>query len=240
MRANNHKVLITGGTRGIGFSLAKRFLETGNDVIITGRSSSALAQAINHLPGAIGFIADMMSLADLQQIHREYPDITVLVNNAGVQYNYEMIGSHHQFDRISTEIQTNFQGLVQLTALYLPDLSQRQESAVINISSGLAFVPKQSAPVYCATKAAVHSFTQALRWQLEHTPVHVCEVIPSLVETDMTAGREGSKITTDALVEQFWQGYLRNQTQIKIGRVALLLHINRWLPLLAERIIRHG
>lgn len=240
MQTNNHTVLITGGTRGIGFHLAQRFLNAGNKVIITGRNPETLTKATEQLAGAIGEVADMTNLDDLKQLHEKYPDVTVLINNAGVQYNYEMLESEQSFERIGTEIQTNFSGLVQLTALYLPTLAQKPESAVINVSSALAFVPKQSAPVYCATKAAVHSFTRSLRWQLEDTTIRVFEVIPALVETDMTAGRTGDKITPKALVDEFWTGYQRDQTQIAIGKVGLLLRVNRFLPSIAERIIRNG
>jgi len=240
MKTSNHKVLITGGSRGIGFALAKHFLSFDNTVIITGRSADNLKHASDQLPNVMTEVADMTRLEDLQRLYQKHPDVTVLVNNAGVQFNYGMLNSHEQFDRIQQEIDINFTGLVQLTALYLPSFTQKPESAVVNLSSGLGFVPKQSAPVYCATKSAVHMFTRTLRWQLEDTNTKVFEVIPSLVDTEMTTGRGEGKISPEALVEEFWVGYTKNQYEINIGKVKLLHIINRFLPSVADRIMRHG
>ncbi|MBZ0277211.1 MAG: SDR family NAD(P)-dependent oxidoreductase [Anaerolineae bacterium] len=240
MRTINHTVLITGGTRGIGLALAKRFWEAGNRVIITGRNPDTLANAQAELPGAEAILADMTNPLNLKNLHTSYPDVSVLINNAAVQYNYALTESEAAWERVTTEIHTNFVGLVQLTALYLPGLQAQPESAIVNFSSGLGFVPKQSAPVYCATKSAVHTFSLSLRWQLEQTGIKVFEVIPALVDTDMTVGRGENKITTKQLVDEFWANFEKDRHQIAIGRTRMLLMLDRVFPSIAQRIMRHS
>lgn len=229
MQITNQTVLITGGTRGIGLALARRFQQSGNRVIITGRSK------IN-LPHIETVIADMTHADDLKRLHENYPDVTILINNAGVQYNTPL--AQVDLASVDNEIHTNFLGLAQLTTLYLPNLLAQPEAAIVNISSGLAYVPKQSAPIYSGTKAAVHIFTKSLRWQLEDTSVRVFEVVPPLVETDMTQDRTTGKITTDQFVDAFWTDFQRNRYEIVIGKSKMLLRLNRWMPSVAERIMR--
>jgi short-subunit dehydrogenase involved in D-alanine esterification of teichoic acids len=114
------------------------------------------------------------------------------------------------------------------------------EAAVVNVSSGLALVPKKSAPVYCGTKAGLHLFTKALRYQLEGSPVKVFEIIPPVVDTPMTAGRGRGKISPKQLVEEFMRAFAKNQFEVNIGKVKLLRLINRLLPSLADRIMKNG
>ena len=123
----------------------------------------------------------------------------------------------------------------------LPILLLRQpESAIVNVSSGLGLVPKQSAPVYCATKAGLHIFSKALGYQLAHTGVRVMEVIPPLVDTPMTAGRGRNKLSPEQLVDEFLRGFARNQREINIGKVGLLRLIQRISPALADRILKNS
>lgn len=239
MNTTGQTVLITGGSRGIGLALAKRFCDAGNRVIITGRNLQTLSQAKEAMPQIETFVADMANEADLKRLCETYPDVSVLINNAGVQYNYDFTQSY-DFSAIQSEIQINITGLIQLVGLYLPKLLQSENAAIVNVTSALGYVPKQSAPVYCATKAAVHSFTQSLRWQLENTSVVVYELIPSLVETEMTAGRGSGKITPEQLVDEFWGAFKQDRFVIPIGQAKTLLLLNRWLPGVAQRILRHS
>jgi len=241
MKTTQQTVLITGGTRGIGLAFAEKFLQAGNQVIITGRNAEALAKIQAKHPSIKTAQADMGNLDDLKQLVAQHPGITVLINNAGVQYNYSFTDSDDRLATIRSEIQINLTGLIELTHLYIPHLSRHRESAIVNLSSSLGFVPKENAPVYCATKSAVHTFSRALRWQLESTPIKVFEVVPPLVDTDMTKGRgDNNKIAPSDLVDEFWRAFQANQTHIPIGKAKILLRLNRWLPSVAERIIRKG
>jgi short-subunit dehydrogenase involved in D-alanine esterification of teichoic acids len=127
-----------------------------------------------------------------------------------------------------------------LTHEFLPFLKRRTTSAVINVSSVLALVPKQSASVYCATKAAIHSFSRSLRWQLEGTKVKVFEIVPPLVDTAMTTGRGKGKLSPEALSAEFWSGFKADKLEMHIGKAKAAALIARLLPSIAERIIRYG
>ncbi len=240
MRTTDHTVLITGGTSGIGLALAKRFLRQGNVVIVTG-TNALKAEAVKHDLPAIKFeLVDMRDRHALEKLMYRYPDVNILINNASVQYNYEFADPAISPTQIATELDINLLSPLHLTKLFLPQLLSRSTSAIINVSSGLGIVPKQSAPVYCASKAALHSFTKALRWQLEGTSVRVFEIIPPLVDTAMTRGRGRGKITPDALVQEFWGNFSNDRYEMRIGKTKFLFVLQRLMPSLAERLMRSG
>jgi len=240
MRTTQNTVLITGGTSGIGLELARRFHRAGNAVIVTGRNPAALERARAELPGLIAEQVDMADLAGLAGLIERHPAINILVNNAAVQYNYELADPASGLGLIDEELTINLLGPLRLIKLLLPRLLASQAAAIVNVSSGLGIVPKQSAPIYCASKAAIHSFTRSLRWQLEGGPVKVFEIIPPLVETPMTAGRGRGKITPAALADEFWAGFVRDRLELRIGKTRLLFQLQRFAPALAERIMRPG
>ena len=129
---------------------------------------------------------------------------------------------------------------MKLCSAFVPILMDNSESAIINISSGLALSPKKSAPVYCATKAGVHMFSKALRYQLEDSHIKVFEVLPPLVDTPMTANRGVSKISTAQLVDEFLDGLENNRFEMNIGKVKLLKLMHRISPALAYRILKNN
>lgn len=240
VKTTHHTVLITGGTSGIGLALARRFLREGNAVIVTG-SNPQKAEAVKYeLPMLTVGLADMRDRQALETLVSHYPDINILINNAGIQYNYEFADAAITPAQIATELDINLLSPLHLTKLLLPRLLSHPTAAIINVSSGLGIVPKQSAPVYCATKAALHSFTKTLRWQLEGTSVRVFEIIPPIVDTAMTQGRGRGKISPEALVEEFWHDFCRDRYEMRIGKTKLLFVLQRLMPFLAERIMRSG
>jgi NAD(P)-dependent dehydrogenase (short-subunit alcohol dehydrogenase family)/enamine deaminase RidA (YjgF/YER057c/UK114 family) len=160
-------------------------------------------------PGLIAVEADMTNRSALDRLVASYPDVTVLVNNAGVQYSYDLADAATPLALLDAELDTNLVGPLYLTRRLLPQLLRAEQAEIVNMSSLLGLLPKQSAPVYCASKAALHSFTQTLRWQLEGTPVKVFEIIPPLIDTAMTAGRGTGKISPAALADAFWHAYER-------------------------------
>ena len=240
MKPTQNTVLITGGTSGIGLELARRFHRAGNAVIVTGRNPAALEQARAELPGLVAERVDMADLPALAALAARHPAVNVLVNNAAVQYNYDLADPGRGVELIDEELAINLLGPLRLTKLMLPGLLAHPAAAIVNVSSGLGIVPKQSAPVYCASKAALHSFSRSLRWQLEGGPVKVFEIIPPLVETPMTAGRGKGKIAPAALVDEFWAGFVADRTELRIGKTRLLFQLQRFAPALAERIMRPG
>lgn len=240
MQTQGQTILITGGTGGIGKALAERFLAAGNRVIVTGRDERKLAALRAEHPLVETHVADMADVGALERLAAACPDVTVLVNNAAVQNNYDFADTNVSAELITSELATNLSGPLTLIKLLLPQLLARPEAAIVNITSGLAYVPKQSAAVYCGSKAGLHLATRALRWQLEDTPVRVFEVIPPLVDTGMTAGRGSGKITPQALVDEFWPAFARDQAVIPIGRSRLLLLLQRAAPGVADRIMRRG
>jgi short-subunit dehydrogenase involved in D-alanine esterification of teichoic acids len=243
MKLGNNTIFITGGSSGIGLALAKAFSALDNTVIVCGRNLEKLESVENSYP--IHTIqCDITKEDEVQQalgkIKTEFNGLNILVNNAGIQYNYDFYEDENALEKIEDEISINFLAQVKLTKLFLPILMKQPEAAIINVSSGLGIVPKESAPVYCATKAAVHIFSKSLRYQLEKTPVKVFEIIPSLVDTDMTKGRGKGKISPETLAKEVITNLEKDSYEIRVGKVKLLFLINRLMPSLAERILRKG
>ena len=188
MNVSGHTVLITGGAGGIGHALATRFHDAGSDVMICGRRADKLREARAAHPS---FKIKTCDIADARQrlelldwAFAESPELDVLVNNAGVQQwldLHEPIG----VETIQREIATNVEAHIHLALAFFERVKTKQGAAIVNVTSGLAFVPLARVPIYCATKAAMHSFTRSLRHQLADTPVEVVEVIPPAVNTDL-------------------------------------------------------
>lgn len=240
MQTAHNTVLITGGTSGIGLALAQRFLDADNTVIVTGRDASKLAAVRATLPALETVQADMTDPRALMALATSYPAVNVLVNNAAVQHNYVLADPAVGVALIESELRTNLLGPLVLIKLMLPQLLAQPAAAIVNVTSGLALVPKQSAPVYCASKAGLHSFTKALRWQLESSNVRVFEVIPPLVDTPMTEGRGQGKLAPEAVAAAFWRDFARDRYEMPIGRTRLLMLLQRLLPGVAERRMRPG
>lgn len=244
MNTSGNTVLITGGSSGIGLALATRFLTLNNKVIITGRNQEKLEEIQATYPDIdifVGDLTDKRSLDDLVLfIEQQHPDLNVLVNNAAVQYNYHFIDEPNLTYKIDYEVSANLTAPLQLTGLLLPLLLKNPNSAVINVSSGLFISPKKSASVYCATKAALHSFSKTLRYQLEETSIKVFEIIPALIDTPMTAGRGKSKITAEELTDEFLRNFKADKFESYIGKTKWLRRIHRLLPKLADNIMKNG
>lgn len=238
MKKSGNVVLITGGSAGIGLALAKKFLEADNKVIITGRNEDKLLQVKSNFPQIVTEVADSAREDDLRKLVEKYGDVNILINNAGVQYNYVFIEERNAQDLIQMEFNINLIGPVLLIQMFLPKLLSKKEAAIVNVSSGLGLVPKESAPVYCASKAGLHIFSKALRYQLESTNIKVFEIIPPLVDTEMTKGRGRGKITPETLAEEFWDKFINDKYEMNIGKVKLLNLINRISPQIADKIMR--
>ena len=248
MELSGHKVLVTGGSAGIGLELARGFLHRGNRVAICGRDAARLSAARAELGSVETIECDLAKTADVDSLAARASDaldgLSILVNNAGVQLNFSFadVDPERAVVDVDREIRINFTSLVSLTARCLPFLRENAQAAVINVSSGLAIAPKSSAPVYCATKAAVHSFSQSLRYQMEDSlpNVRVVEVIPPLVDTDMTRGRGSGKISPEQVALETFRALERDRFEVRVGKVRLLAVVHRISPGLAARILRNS
>ncbi|WP_242920077.1 SDR family oxidoreductase [Pontibacter liquoris] len=189
MKLAGNTVLITGGASGIGFALAERFLKAGSEVIICGRREEKLQQVRQQYPTLhtrvcdVGDPADRVALA--RWVKQEFPKLNVFINNAGIQRRVAVADIGEAWEAHQQEIAINLEAPIHLSALLLPLLQQQPEAYIMNVTSGLAFVPGAFAAIYSATKAAMHSFTMSLRQQLAHTSIKVIELVPPAVNTDL-------------------------------------------------------
>lgn len=237
MKITGRTILITGGSAGIGLAFALKFLDLGNQVIVTGRRQTVLDEVKAKYPKLHtiqGDVADPVQIASLAtRVKAEYPRLDVLMNNAGIMLHKNLKVPATDLDGLMAEMNINVGGVIRMTSAFI-DILAANKGTVINVSSGLAFVPLPSAPIYCATKAATHSYTQSLRFQLEETGVEVIELMPSAVKTELSAEiAEGDGITlmtTDELVKQSFASFKTGKLEIRPGQSNQLAFMRRFAP----------
>jgi uncharacterized oxidoreductase len=190
MNLTGNTILVTGGASGIGLAFVERFVQRGNEVIICGRREDRLTEVKARFPQIQTRVADVGRSAEREELCRrvtsEFPNVNVLVNNAGIQRRVDLT-KNEDWKTTLYEIKINLDAPIHLSELFYGHFAQKSAAAIVNVTSGLSFMPLATVPVYCATKAALHSFTLSLRWQLKETPVEVIEIIPPAVDTDLQA-----------------------------------------------------
>ena len=224
MDLSANTVLVTGGATGIGLALAARFLLAGSEVVVCGRREAQLEEGRARHPGLRVRTCDLERESDrvtlAAWIRSEFPRLNVLVNNAGIQQPLALDG-RESWNRIHQEIAINLEAPIHLSMLLVPHLARQKNPAILQVTSGLAFVPLASVPIYCATKAAMHSFTLSLRHQLAATPIRVIEIAPPAVDTDLGGpGLHTFGISTDELpyvFDRYYQARRRNRDGIGLG-----------------------
>jgi len=236
MKLTGRTILITGGSAGIGLAFALKFLELGNEVIVTGRRQSVLNQVNSKYPKLHTIqsdVADPAQIAALAaRVKSDFPKLDVLMNNAGIMLYKNLRAPAAEFAGLMAEVNINVGGVITTTSAFI-DILRANKGTVINVSSGLAFVPLPAAPIYSATKAAIHSYTQSLRFQLEGTGVEVIELMPPAVKTDMTtelAEGGGTVISTDELVKQSFALLKAGTLEIRPGQSKQLAFLRRLAP----------
>lgn len=208
MKISDNTILITGGSSGIGFELARQLTQKGNVVVITGRDLSKLEQAKKRLPSLHIFQSDVSDPKAIKSLFEKvtvsFPELNVLINNAGVIRTLNLHDGEGDLEDFTREIEINLNGPLRMTKQFLPHLKKKSSAAIINVTSGLAFVPLPTSPVYCATKAGLHSYTLSLRVQLKNTSVKVFELAPPATQTELLGSfdREDMKGVTIMKVEE--------------------------------------
>lgn len=237
MKLDGNTILITGGGTGIGLAFAKKFLELGNDVIITGRRQEKLDEAVAGNPGLHAIQGDVSDSAQVKaladRIRADFPKLNLLMNNAGIMRHRNLVVGADDLEELTQEFAINVNGPIRLISALI-DVLKANKGTILNVSSGLAFVPLTSAPIYCATKAAIHSYTTSLRFQLEGTGVSLVELMPPAVHTEMTGDvpEDGAFaiITTDELVKATVAGLKADRAEIRPGQANQLHWMSRIAP----------
>ncbi|WP_375402985.1 SDR family oxidoreductase [uncultured Sphingomonas sp.] len=239
MNVSGNTILITGGTSGIGLEFAKSFLGLGNTVIVTGRDKSRLDAILAAHPGLRGIVSDAADPAAITRLHEqvvgEFPAMNVLVNNAGIM-RIVGLADPRSLEDVTQEIDIDLAGPIRMVQQFLPDLRTKPNATIVNVSSGLAFVPIPISPIYSAAKAALHAYTRCLRDQLKNSGVSVVEVAPPLTETplfsdefkSMMKGAKGMPV--DVLVRKAIAGLKAGKTEIRPGQSNALKIFSRIAP----------
>ena len=196
MKTTGNTILITGGGSGIGRALAEAFHRLGNDIIIAGRNEKTLAEATAANPGMRSTVLDVSDPQSIKSFAahapQDYPSLNVVLNNAGIMRPEDLRSEPFDLSTAEATVATNLLGPIRLTSALLPQLQKQAHATVITVSSGLAFVPLALTPTYCATKAAIHSYSQSLRYQLKDTAVEVIEIIPPYVQTALMGEQQAN------------------------------------------------
>ncbi|WP_428330888.1 SDR family oxidoreductase [Mucilaginibacter sp.] len=228
MNITNKTILITGGGSGIGLAAAKLLSEKGNKVIITGRTEDKLQKAVAKLNNVsyITFDVNNEDAIDgvINKLNNEFGGLDILVNNAGSASYYSLGENANAYDKAAAEIQTNYLSIIRLTEKLLPVLSKSKEAAIVNVTSIVAFVPGINIPTYSASKAALHSYTQALRYTLAKTTgIKVFELMPPLVNTEFSAEIGGENgIPPEVVAQGLVEGFENDEYELHIGQTANL------------------
>ena len=245
MNISNNTILITGGSAGIGLALAEEFLQNENEVIICGRDVNKLDKAKQKNPQLhtiVCDISDEQSILEMMDVlNKDYPLLNVLVNNAGVMHIHDIVNQSLAIEHQKKEIMTNFYGTVSLCDKLIPQLMKLDKAAILNVSSGLAYMPFLAAPVYTATKAAIHSYTQSIRQALNNTSINVFEALPPMVDTAMSKGLEMKgmvKVSPDKLAKIIIKQMQSGKVEIKPGASAVMIRMYTLFPWLVNAMMR--
>lgn len=234
MKLSGNTILITGGGSGIGLAFAERFIKDGNQVIVCGRREEVLQKAKEKLPSIITRVCDLTIESErtalFDWVTANYPEVNLLVNNAGIQLRFNVLkaDAKDNWNYFSKEITANMEAPIHLSMLFAPFFAAKGEAAIINVTSGLAFAPLAIAPIYSATKSALHSFTMSLRRQLSATSIKVIEVVPPMINTDLG----GTELHTqgespDAFADGIFKGLEEGKSEIGYGDSLSRLRMSR-------------
>lgn len=239
MQLSNNTILITGGTSGIGLELGKALLKLKNTVILLGRNQDKLDELKK--AGFEIIRCDLNKQSDIEEasvaIQNQYPQLNMLFNNAGVQYNFHFTENVIPLDKITREININVTGQIILTHLLIPLLNNNSQSFIVNTTSGLGAFPKTDGLVYSASKAAMRNFTIGLKYSLRDTAIKVLELIPPVTDTGMTKGREEQKMSANELVKKIIPQLRKERKIMTVTKMRIFLWIAFLFPSIALKIL---
>ena len=239
MKLVGRTVLITGGSSGIGLEMARQLLERANTVIVTGRSEAALDAAVRRYPGLHVMRSDVSDVDAIRSLYdavtAQFPKLDTLINNAGMMQIVK-VDEGRALEDVTREIDVNLAAPIRMVQQFLPHLRAQREAMIVNVSSGLAFVPLPLSPIYSAAKAAIHAYSRCIRSQLEGTNVAVVELAPPLTETPLYSAdfkermKGQSGMAVDTLVRRFIARAEQGRTEIRPGQSAILKIASRVAP----------
>lgn len=244
MKIDGNTILITGGSSGIGKGLVRFFYKHKNKLIVIARDQAKLISLQQEMPDIFIQQCDLSNEIEIKAFidtcKEMHPDINIIINNAGVENNYLFEGkSILDYKIIKDEIAINLTAPILLTNSLLPLLINKEQAAIINITSALIYTPKTNAAVYSATKVGLHHFTLALRTQLKNTSVKVIELIPPLTDTPMTISNPHRKLSVQKLVEEFAQAFQKDKEEIRIGDTRWIYLLSRIAPFILNFIVQN-
>jgi len=236
MNLTKNTVLISGGSAGIGFEIAKLLTEKGNHVIITGRNQERLDAAAAKLSNVTPLLFDVTNEDEViqlvDQLKSKFPDLNMLINNAGLGHTYDLTENQEAWKKAAEEMNTNYISLIRLTEKLLPQLLEQKESAIVNVTSITAFAPSIKIPTYSASKAALHSYTEGLRLALKDSVVKVFELMPPLVDTEFSReiGGKENGISPVVVATDLTDALEANTYEIHVGATAQIFALTRTSP----------
>lgn len=241
MEVQGRTVLITGGTSGIGLELAKQFIAMGNTVVVTGRDSTKMEQVADSFPQLHVIQCDVTDTAAIdrlvQEVTARHPDLSLLINNAGIMRERDILATSADRSGLTLEVETNLNGPIHMTAAFLPLLRRQPTAAVMNVSSGIAFLPMPASPVYSAAKAGLHAWSVALRLQLASTNVKVFELAPPLTKTPLGTDTFDPEVirgipfmSPKKVAVRAIEGIRRNRFEIRPGMSNVMKLVGRLAP----------
>jgi uncharacterized oxidoreductase len=240
MELKNSTILITGGSSGIGLEMVKQLIaQQAKTIIITGRDLSRLEHVKTRFPQVHIFQSDISDDNAISRLFEEltvqFPELNILINNAGIMRNLDLLDTELTIREITSEIEVSLSGSIKMVQTFLPQFLKRPSSAIINVSSGLAFIPFPISPVYSAAKAGLHAYTRVLRLQLKKTGIKVFELAPPATETPLVDAFDGladpkQNMAVDIMVKAAVQGILHDTLEIKPGASKILKLLSRVAP----------
>lgn len=227
MKTTGNTIFITGGSAGIGLAIAKKLNATGNKIIINGRNEERLEKALQELDGAVAIKGDWADTSERIRIANElknnYPDVNIIINNAGAAFGYLLSEETNAVEKAQIEMNINYFAIIHFNELMIPHLLQKEESAIINISSLAVYGSHKFLPTYGATKAALHSYTVALRYTYEEQKnLQVYEVYPPLTNTEFSSYIGGENgIPPSEVADELLNGLENNQFDVPVGETKI-------------------
>lgn len=219
MQITGNTILITGGASGIGRALAEALHREGNQVIVAGRRKNVLDETTAANPGMKSIVLDIENAEAItsfaSEVTKQFPSLNIVIHNAGIMRNENLL--EEKIEDAEAMINTNLLGPIRLTAALISHLKAQPNAAILTVSSGLAFIPLALTPTYCATKAAIHSWSQSLRYQLQDTKVEVIELIPPYVQTELQGPQQAKDPNAMPLADFISEtvGILKTQPDVK-------------------------